>query len=387
MTKPWRAKVGPRGARVTVTERSLGGPVTALVWNPAKQRRDKRSLGFRVRDAKGKLVSDAVSRAKREAADLSNALIRGERPKPEAVTLSGLARQFRRDVLPMQSRRTKEESERELALLANYFGDEYDIATLGPAAYQRLWRDRGSGRIDGRGQVAKRSRPVRARAVAKTLKFLRQLCRLGVDHRLLASDPTRGFEIPRERDPRRPMMTEARYRALIDTAHSDRERALYVLARETGRRVTSILSLRWEDWWPDDGLRGTLRWRGAHDKLGRTSVVPVTEVVRETLEGLSRHSSWVFPHPRDDTRALTREIVTNWLRVSEVRADLKHDCGGFHAFRRLWATERKPFPLRDVAYAGGWSDTSTLLNIYQQPDVDTLQAVVEGRREALRVAK
>ena len=28
----------------------------------------------------------------------------------------------------------------------------------------------------------------------------------------------------------------------------------------------------------------------------------------------------------------------------------------WHAFRRLWATERKAFPVKGVAAAGGWKD-------------------------------
>ncbi len=50
-------------------------------------------------------------------------------------------------------------------------------------------------------------------------------------------------------------------------------------------------------------------------------------------------------------------------------------------FRRVWATERKDLPLKDVAAAGGWRDTSTLLR-YQQPDEATLRAVVEFERPA-----
>ena len=49
----------------------------------------------------------------------------------------------------------------------------------------------------------------------------------------------------------------------------------------------------------------------------------------------------------------------------------------WHAFRRLWATERKAFPVKDVAAAGGWKDITTLIDCYQQPDDDTLRAVVE----------
>jgi hypothetical protein len=55
----------------------------------------------------------------------------------------------------------------------------------------------------------------------------------------------------------------------------------------------------------------------------------------------------------------------------------------YHAFRRLWATERKAFPVKDVAAAGGWKDISTLIDCYQQPDDETLRAVVEFVKPAL----
>ena len=45
-------------------------------------------------------------------------------------------------------------------------------------------------------------------------------------------------------------------------------------------------------------------------------------------------------------------------------------------FRRVWATERKNLPSKDVAAAGGWLDVATLLR-YQQPDDATLKRVVD----------
>lgn len=42
---------------------------------------------------------------------------------------------------------------------------------------------------------------------------------------------------------------------------------------------------------------------------------------------------------------------------------------------RKWASERKHLPLKDVAAAGGWKDVSTLLNVYQQSDEESVLAV------------
>ena len=52
-----------------------------------------------------------------------------------------------------------------------------------------------------------------------------------------------------------------------------------------------------------------------------------------------------------------------------------------HTFRRVWATERKDLPLKDVAAVGGWRDTSTLLR-YQQPDEVTMRKVAEFERSS-----
>ena len=48
----------------------------------------------------------------------------------------------------------------------------------------------------------------------------------------------------------------------------------------------------------------------------------------------------------------------------------------WHSLRRKWATERKDYPVRDVAEAGGWRDLQTLLRSYQQADDETLRQVV-----------
>jgi len=51
-----------------------------------------------------------------------------------------------------------------------------------------------------------------------------------------------------------------------------------------------------------------------------------------------------------------------------------------------WATERKNLSLKDVAAAGGWQDTDTLLKCYQQPDNETLLAVMSEERKLHEVA-
>lgn len=44
----------------------------------------------------------------------------------------------------------------------------------------------------------------------------------------------------------------------------------------------------------------------------------------------------------------------------------------------MWATKRKHIPAKDVAAVGGWLDTSTLQDGYQQADPETVEQVVLG---------
>ena len=74
---------------------------------------------------------------------------------------------------------------------------------------------------------------------------------------------------------------------------------------------------------------------------------------------------------------MDRHLFDKWLYVAEKKAKLpKLEGGLWHPYRRKWATERKHHSLKDVAAAGGWKDTETLLTCYQQPDADTLLAVM-----------
>ncbi len=62
-------------------------------------------------------------------------------------------------------------------------------------------------------------------------------------------------------------------------------------------------------------------------------------------------------------------------------AEIEHVKGfGWHSFRRMWASKRKHLSVKDVAAAGGWTDTATLERCYQHADPHTLEEVVLVRR-------
>jgi hypothetical protein len=70
---------------------------------------------------------------------------------------------------------------------------------------------------------------------------------------------------------------------------------------------------------------------------------------------------------------MDRHLFDKWLSVAEKKAGLtKLNGAQWHAYRRKWASERKHLSIVDVAAAGGWRDTATLLGCYMQPDAVTL---------------
>ena len=87
----------------------------------------------------------------------------------------------------------------------------------------------------------------------------------------------------------------------------------------------------------------------------------------------------LFPSEADSSKPADRWFMSRRLRWAYERAGLEPLQGGlWHPFRRKFATERKNMSVIDVAQAGGWKETRTLLECYQQPDQATLQQVVLG---------
>jgi integrase len=157
---------------------------------------------------------------------------------------------------------------------------------------------------------------------------------------------------------------------------------LIVLARNTGRRISSILGLKWDD---VDLDQGTIRWRAELDKKRKTWIAPMSTRARDALIAYRTSSSVIgpallFPHPKlaKSHQPITRHLAAYYLKSAFALARLEQPDGSlWHVFRRVWATERKHLPLRDVAAAGGWSDITTLLTVYQQADEETMREVVD----------
>ena len=160
------------------------------------------------------------------------------------------------------------------------------------------------------------------------------------------------------------------------------------LAWHTGHRISAILSLRWDA--VDFTARpnapfGTITWyaRVGADRKKYEHIVPMNEPTRKALltwrdeSRVHAIARWVFPFVPNAERPLDYCEVRRWLRDAIAFAKLtKERLGGWHMFRRGFATARKVMPLRDLASVGGWRDTETLVKSY-------VHATTEG---TLRVA-
>ena len=156
---------------------------------------------------------------------------------------------------------------------------------------------------------------------------------------------------------------------------------LLELADGTGRRISAICSLCFEDLRPNEGPYGVIRRRADTDKMGRETVVPIGPRVRTALDRVIRkrpglRRAPLFPSPEDPQWPIIRHLAEKWLREGERMADGEPQRGSLlHAYRRKWATERKHLPDVDVAAAGG-ANTVSLKTAYQQADKETILRVV-----------
>jgi hypothetical protein len=104
----------------------------------------------------------------------------------------------------------------------------------------------------------------------------------------------------------------------------------------------------------------TLRVRGPESSRPRhTQKSPFLQPCSSKRPSARRRSS---PRPRTRQRPCDRHLLDNWLRKAVTLAKVKLEPGGlWRSLRRKWATERKGYPVKDVATAGGGRDEATML--------------------------
>jgi integrase len=218
----------------------------------------------------------------------------------------------------------------------------------------------------------------------------------------MRENPMRGYEIAREKNPKRPVVTQDHFeavRAVSDGVQMEIRRdgrrfkvrsylsEILDLANGTGRRISAVLSLQFADLKLSEGPLGSIEWREDTDKAGKAWLTPISRQVRKAIDRVLAErpgvgTAYLFPSPRNPRRPVSKDLASTWLRNAQKLAGVRSLDGSlWHAYRRKWATERKHLPDTDVAAAGGWSDLISLKTAYQQVDAATLYRVVSEPAE------
>lgn len=396
--KRWRYTAGTRPYSVTVEELEAGGNIYVRIWRPEKQDHQYRSL--RHKDKK---------RARRQADELALKRQLGDAaPLPERITLSRLLRLYMRHRSPLKGREAQGEDRRREKLFSRFLGATRDPRAISLAEWERFIALRRTGAINGRGEEVRQAdrKSVGDRTIEADLIWLRAVLNWGTKWRveggvyLLPENPARGYPMPREKNPKRPVATLERTEAIRAAAPQVMMRTvidgklvnapsylseLIELAAGTGRRVSAILNLRYSDLRLSQGPHGSILWPADTDKGGRETLVPISPVVRAAIDRVMQErpgigEAYLFPSPKVPGKPVRYETSRQWLLEAERLAGLATMKGSsWHAYRRAWATARKHMPDVDVAAAGGWKNAITLKTVYQQADVETmLRVVLEG---------
>jgi integrase len=375
--KRWSYSTGERGRnRVRVFEHPGTPGLFLEVYDAGRRKRI--ALGHRDREV-----------AKAKAEEVATALRRGDPPVRHELTLRTLFDNYLREVTPGKSPSSRQNDRHTAKLFQEYFGAERRIVTLSRRDWDAFVQRRRQG-SDGRvGKV--RGKPVRDRVITQNLKTISAVLNwasMAGDRQggyLLERNPFKGLPFPKEASPRRPILSDEHYQALLKASGEigpHFELAL-ILAHETGHRIGSIRLLRWSD---VDWEKSTIRWRGENDKIGFEHVTPLTTAAKEALNRARKlqgaiGDSWVLPAPENPSLPVSRHLVRDWWEQGEKLAEIHHEPGlGWHSLRRKFATELKHTPLKDLCYLGGWKEPQTVLRCYQRPDESTMREALEGRK-------
>jgi integrase len=395
----WSESRGRYGCRIRVFQPEPGGNIY-YAHGDGRGGEKNGSLGHRDR-----------KRAIEFAEELSAKFVLGLE-LPQTETLETGWRDYLRERSVDKTVDSQQHDRRVAHATMNFFGANTPIEQLTRTDFDRFIRARLSGEIDSSGDFVmhpERRQRVGERTVERDCSTLGALGKWLLQCGRIGRDPTQAVSPPRQKNPKRPVASDDRGDAIEAVADQvttmvswyapDGGRILrevvssfgpfFRLARQSGRRVTSLLRLQLED---IDWRRtptapwGSLLFRGEHDKQGKAWKCLMSAAAREAVEeAIARRPEargWLFPSPRNIDNPLRIETSSSWLRRAEALAGLEPQEGGvWHPYRRAYAIKRKHLPASDVAQQGGWKNISVVQEVYMQADSATLLRVLNEPRE------
>lgn len=403
----WSYKAGKRPYSITVYEHPRSPNVWYRVWVPARDNWKRGSLEHADKDAAIAWADEEAAKLRRGQSDL----------RAGRVTLEILFAMYLKHRSPEKGKAQQSADKRHAEFWKNVLGPRKDPRKISSAEWKEAKEKRASGQVDARGnEISDKEdqKPVKPRTVKKTCAWLKSVMNWAAEWKtsrgnyLLESNPLRGFDLPEVKDQSRPVATAEDYEALMEVADEIKMEVswpgktgqvrshfaeILAIVNGTGRRISAVCALRYEDLLLERSPHGAIRWRADEDKEEREWVAPINEEVRAAVDRARERppiGGPLFPAPRDPESPISRHLALKWFNQAEKLAELwedreRPDRFGYHAFRRKWVMERKHHPDADVAEAGGWKSLQALRMAYQQPDADTMLEVVTDSGDLRRV--
>ena len=398
--KRWSETVEAHGVRIRVYERANSSSLWySVVRNGRKFRKSLKTTDRTLAENRAKAIAQELALANLTGDDL------------RSPTLGHIFQLYRQEKLPLLSEARIRFAKTHLDLFAQAWGTDLEVSNLSPSHVARYVAGRRSGALspDLKGREVT---GVRDGTIDGDFKWLRSVFHFARRHKVggrpaLPVNPLEDITWPKEKNPHKPIASHERYTRTQE--HTDavdpagRIRCILALARLTGRRESAICGLRVNDVLRDDAAvvkelaeagmderiaghmpHGAIRWSDEIDKEGFLFISPLSEQARGEVDRYLRKNPRVgdvplFPGAQNGLKPIRRDVAARLLLRAEKRAELpKLHRGVYHPYRRLWASERKALPSKDVAHAGGWKDIETMLGSYVQSDAATVLRVVEN---------
>lgn len=308
--KCWSKSIGERGRRVRIYEKRPGGPLMRSVYVNGKEHR--KTLRHRDREL-----------ATRQAYEVMHDMVTDEDVESGVLTLGMLETIYLESPQHLAKKPlTQKSDERSLKRVVAFLGPKRNVLSLSESDVQRFWQARRRG-----DKSLQRITPDRAVSDGTVLADMVSLLtalnwalreRKSDGRRLLKENPLFGVRLPKEKNPRRPVIHHDVYLKLLEVASQVDpllELAL-IVAEGTGRRISAWRNLRWDD---VDLQAGTIRWRAQYDKQGYEQVVVMTDAVKDALKDARKRQAAignapVFPAPKNPNKPCDRHLLDNWLR-------------------------------------------------------------------------
>jgi hypothetical protein len=248
---------------VRVFERTPNGPI--FYWQTGDPRGKRTPLHLKQPTAKERRMS-AVSWADARQAHLNALQKDPDTPgahlaaapaslpdAPKLATIDHVFALYEESETPYHSAGQQQHERRARTMFGRYFGADRALESLTHNELKRFERDRMAGRISALGDRVKPGEEVSVgpRTARRDLEMLRQVARWARGVRanpedvdspaLVTTVPTDGYKMPTNPNPRRPLATEDRYRALLAVSDHVRTRDRAGVFRRS--LLTEILTL------------------------------------------------------------------------------------------------------------------------------------------------